>query len=255
MTLLCLSGGLLGCNGQLTPQAKDLLRQGYDAYGRGADSETIQRMDAFLRQNSRSNRADEAYYLRGLARYRQGDRPGAQADLNEALSQTERKDIRVGARLALGELAYEDGEMALAENAYRQALADIEAGQKPADRVYYRLGCILQRQGRWRDASGQFRRLRHHFADSELAGRAERRVHCDSWTVQVGAFRSKSSADELAADLRRQRLQAFTQPITEGGTLLFVVQVGLYPTYEQAAAALGGVRKIQSDAFVIVTTR
>ena len=255
VTLLCLAGGVLGCNGQLNPQAKDLLRSGYDMYGRGDDRETVRRMDAFLQENGRSSRADEGYYLRGLAKYRLGDRPGAEADLNEALGRTERKDIRVGARFALGEMAYEDGDMALAENAYRQALADIEPGQKSAERVYYRLGCILQRQGRWRDASGQFRRLRHHFVDSELAKRAGRRVNGDAWTVQVGAFRAKSRADAVAAELRGKGFQAFSQPVPEDSTLLFVVQVGLYPTYEQAVAALGGVQQTQSDAFVTVTTR
>ena len=255
MALLCLAGGVFGCNGQLNPRAKELLRSGYEAYGRGEDRDTVRRMDAFLQENGRSNSEDEGYYLRGLTKYRSGDRRGAQADLNEAIGRTEQKDIRVGARLALGDLAYEDDEMALAENAYRQALADIEPGQEPADHVYYRLGCILQRQGRWRDASGQFRRLRHHFVDSELAKRAGRRVNGDAWTVQMGAFGAKSRADAVAAELRGKRLQAFSRPIADGSTLLFVVQVGLYSTYEQAVAALRGIQKTQSDAFVIVTAR
>jgi hypothetical protein len=39
----------------------------------------------------------------------------------------------------------------------------------------------------------------------------------------------------------------------EEGRLLFLVQVGRYPTYEQATSALPGVRKHIRDAYVTVT--
>lgn len=249
---VCILGAVGGCNGPLTAEARELLLSGYAAYERGDDRATVSRMDEFLATNDRSDRSDEAYYLRGLARYRLNDRDGARADLNEAVGRTGHKSLRARAMIALGELAYEGGDMAFAENMYRQALADMDRDDAHAARVRYRLGCILQRQGRWPEADGQFNRLIYQFGDSELATRARRRVHCRTWTVQAGAYGRKAQADTASADLRKHRLEALSQGVTTGGRLLFVVQVGRYPTYEQAASTLAGVRKHSKDAFVTV---
>jgi len=253
VSVLCALGALFGCNGPLGPQAKELLRSGYTSYDKGDDQATVSRMSEFLAAHGRSRRADEAYYLRGLALYRLKDREGARADLNEAASRTSHKALRVRAMAALGELAYEDGEMAFAENMYRQALAAMAPDDVQADRVHYRLGCILQRQGRWRKADAQFNRLIYRFGDSALAGRARARVHCSMWTVQAAAYSRKARAAAAAAKLRRSGLSSFSRAVSTGGELLFVVQVGRYATYEQAASALPDVRKHSKDAFVTVT--
>jgi len=231
----------------------ELLRAGYASYERGDDAGTVRATGEFLAQNERSSRADEAYYLRGLAKYRMKDSAGAKSDLNQALSRTQRSDVRLGGWVALGELAYENDDIEFSENAYRQALTDAEPSRSPADRIHYRLGCILQRQGRWKEADGQFNRLIELFGDSELAKRASRRVHCRAWTVQAGAFGVKARADDVESQLRGQKLAAFSQAVTEDGRLVFVVQVGRHATYDQALSALADVRGHMADAFVTVT--
>jgi len=243
----------MGCEGPLSPQARQLLQEGYHFYQAGRDAEAIEKLDRFLVDNAKSNRADEAYYLRGLAWSRQKDSAQAKSDFQAAVDTTQNVSLRAKAQVGLGDLAYQEDQMALAENLYRRALGDIEQGQEPSDHAHYRLGCVLQRQGRWAEADVQFDRVVYLFADSELAGLARRRTHSTAWTIQTGAFREKIRADRAAAPLRDIGLSAFTQPLLQDQRPLFVVQVGRFDTYEQAAASLSEVQKHQPDSFVITT--
>ncbi|MDY6913578.1 MAG: SPOR domain-containing protein [Planctomycetota bacterium] len=243
----------VGCADQLSPQAKQLLQSGCSAYNQGDDEAVIRQMDAFLRDNDSSSHSGKAYYLRGLAKYRLKDLDGAKADLREALARTDSEDVRAKASLTLGELAYEADDMAMAEHMYRMAQSNIEQGKAPSDHAHYRLGCVLQRQGRWADADIEFGRVTYFFNGSELAKRAGRRTHCTSWTIQAGAFRRKGSATAAAAKLVSKNTLAVSRGVLYDGKPMFVVQVGRYPTYEQAIAELDKVKSKTGDAFVTVT--
>ncbi len=244
---------LFGCNGQLPPRAEEILSSGYQAYENGDDREATRQMDIFLRDYDGYRGDDRAYYLRGLTRYRLKNLSGAKADLNAAISRSQDKALRAKALLALGDLAYGGGDMALAENMYRQALADIIVKEPPADKALYMLGCVLQRQGRWGDANVQLNKLIYHFPGSKAAGNAGRKVHCRAWTVQAGAFHNKRHADASAGKLKAGGMSAKREPIIREGQLWHVVHVGRYATYEQAAAALPGVRRYSKESFVTVT--
>ena len=245
--------GCLGCVKTVSPEARQLLIDSKAAYARGDDETVIRQTTTFLGGHADTNLADVAYYLRGLAKYRRKDTSGAREDLKAAVTATQRKDVRLGALKALGDLAYETGDMAWAESLYGQALKDIETGKPPADEVRYRLGCVLQRRGRWSAADEQFDRVVHVFAGTEIAGRAERRLRCLAWTVQAGAFARQAHAHAEALRLRGLKLQAVARPGSPGPKLYFVVQVGLYGTYEQAAAVLPSVRRHCRDAFITPT--
>ncbi|MCK4602976.1 MAG: tetratricopeptide repeat protein, partial [Phycisphaerae bacterium] len=199
--------GLAGCNGEVTPEGKKLLTSAAEAFEAGNNQAAVHHVDAFMTDNSGSRRADEAYYLRGLARYRLKDLSGAESDLNKALGRTKLQHIRAHATNALGDIAYERGDMALAEHMYLQALEHIQRGLKPADHTHYRLGCVLQRQGRWEAADLHFDKVMYFFEGSELARLASRRVRCSGWSIQAGAFEKKANADSVAERLRRQDLQ------------------------------------------------
>ena len=84
------AAGAAGCNGRLTPEAERLLSDGIAAYKGGDDGGAIRSMDLFLRDHARSKRADEAYYYRGLAKYRSKDLTGAKADFKQAFDFLER---------------------------------------------------------------------------------------------------------------------------------------------------------------------
>jgi tetratricopeptide (TPR) repeat protein len=213
-------------------------------------------MEAFLKDNASSSVADRAYYLCGLARYRLGTLPQRQAareDFAKALAKTKDSVVRANSHTALGDIAWEAGDMGEAEKMYRQALAYCEQDAPPADHAYYRLGCVLQRLGRWLDADGQFNRVVKFFPDSEFGARAGRRVHARRWTIQAAAYRAKKPAETFAETLRRQNLPAVCRVHLRGQEPLFVVEVGRYRTFEQAAAMLANVRQHERGAFITVT--
>jgi len=253
LTVLFLMAGLAGCQGALSPQAEQLLQSGYAAGSRADHQTVVAKMDAFIAQNDRSRRADEAYYLRGLAKYGLGDRAGARADLSEAARRTDHDELKGKAYLALADLDWDSGDMAGAENAYREALAHLPQRQPPADHAYYRLGSVLQRQGRWEQADVQFSRVLFLFGDSELAQRARRRIHSTAWTIQVGAYRQKARAVSMAERLKAKGLSAHVKSALSEPAALFLVQVDRYPTYEQADSALPSIKADWQDAFVTDT--
>ncbi|MBS3733546.1 MAG: tetratricopeptide repeat protein [Phycisphaerae bacterium] len=245
--------GVVGCTPKLPPEAVATLRAGRTAYEDGDDRATIQRMDAFLAAHGTSERAGEAHYYRGLARYRLKKYDAARADLQAALDETDDERTHLAAQVALADLAYDLGRLDEAQRRYAEALEATEPGRPPDGHVRYRLGCVLQRRGKWNDAALQFRRVMHYDPDGELARRSERRAPCRAWTVQAGAFREQGNAAEAAAALSARGLSATVQPELDEDRLLFLVIVGRHGTYEVARRTLPTVRKHRADAFVTTT--
>jgi len=254
LAYLCLAAG--GCNLQLPEQAKKLCDSALASFEKGDYAATIRDMDAFLKEHAGSSVAGRAYYLRGLAKYRLKEPPqrqAAKADFEKALGQTKDWAVRANAHTALGDIAWESNDMTQAEKMYRQALAYCERDAPPADHAYFRLGCVLQRLGRWHDADLQFNRVVHFFGDSEFAKRSARRAHGRRWAIQTAAYQSRKAAESAAERLRRQNLPAVSRPQPQADLPLFVVEVGRYRTYEQAAEALDNVRRHEKDAIITVT--
>ncbi len=255
--VLCVAGlCIVGCNSRLSPEAEKLLASGKLAYNNGDDRGVVRKMDVFLKDNDRSRRSDEAYYYRGLARYRMGNLPGAKADMRESLDRTRHKSVRVGALVALGDLAYDMDDVAAAERMYSDALKELgddKHGKKPADHAHYRLGTVLQRRGRWDEADAHFDRVIYLFKDSELAKRSALRVRCRAWTIQAGIFKAKLRADAAMAEMRAKNLPADRRPVLRDGRLVFRVSIGRYPTFEQAKTSMAAVKRHYGDAFITTT--
>ena len=246
--------GVIGCNEEpMTVEAVSLLRAGKGAYETGDDRASVDRLSAYLTRFERTTNADEAYYYRGLAHYRLGEMDAAKQDFTSALARTDRPDLRSRATLALGDLAYEGGDMVSAEQMYRLAIDDLDRSKPPTDHALYRLGASLQRQGRWSEANVVFDQLIGDFWDSALADRARRRIRATGWTVQAGAFRTRNRADALAADLRGGQFEPFVVPESVNGELFYLVRVGRFRTHEAAGQILGGIQSVAREAYVTVT--
>ena len=252
--LACLSASLVvgGCGGAAPRQGIRLLAESENSLVRGDYNDTIKKADRFLREYGGTREAGRAYYLRGKAKLSLSDISGAKSDLQEAVRRSGNADVRANARLALGQLAFDSGQMLLAEELYRDAISDIEVGKPPGDHAHYRLGCVLQRRGLWRQAELEFRRVVEYFANTELARRSSRRVNATAWTVQAGAFRNEPRAALLVKKLRAGGLLPDVKPVLGKSGPLFVVVVNRYGTYQQAAKMLSSVKKYQADAFVTV---
>lgn len=239
-----------GC-GKLSLQSTQQLDEGYKSYHAGDNAGTIRRMDAFLQENSRANRADEAYYLRGLARYNLKNYEAAKADLEQTVSNTRQPELRGRAALALGDLSFDTGDMTLAENMYRLAIGNLPTGQDLLAQGHYRLGCVLQRLAKWRQADQQFHKVIYNYPDTQPARRAARLINCTVWTIQAGAFNRMQPAQLAAGRLKQSALPAQAVAVLLDGSASYLVQVGRFNSYDEAAAMLTKVRKVQSDAFVV----
>jgi len=243
----------VGCVEHASPDAIELLAEGRDAYEKSDDQAAIARTSEFLANNARTAEADVAYYLRGLAYYRTGDLPAAREDLKRSASRARQKDLHLKVLKALGDLAFDTGDMDWAETLYAEALAEMDPKVTPADDVRYRLGCVLQRKGQWWDADSQFERLQHDFPDSRAARLAGRRIRCRAWTFQLAAFDRKDLAESASARLAKVGLTTAVRPTVIEGKLTFLVQAGWYETHAAAAADTQKIRNADPNAPLVPT--
>ena len=252
---LCVVGLVsAGCAPDMGGRARRALLLGYEAYGRGDNQAALRYSSSFLTTHAYTDGAGEAHYLRGLAADRLGDRPTARADWMLALKRTRSDDVRAHVFLAFGDVAYESDNLPMAEKMYRKSLSLARQRREPAQHAWYRLGHVLQRRGRWRDADECFGRLIEHFGESDRATQARRRLHAGAWTIQAGAFARKSNADALARKLSRRGLAAATAPRhATGRDVHHIVSVGRYDTYEQAEQTLTAMVRRPTGAFISVT--
>jgi TolA-binding protein len=260
--LLAAAAGACGCAGEVGPAPRRFLKGAEEAYLRGENERALGDLNIFLKEFSGSRLAGEAYYYRGMSRLALEDRSGARADLTQAAGLLPDRLLAAQAMLSLGELTEEAGDLGAAERLYRQSVEKLDLGQTPADEALFRLGGVLQKQGRWADADLPLDRLIYLFAGAPLAEKARRKVRCTAWTIRDGTTSDRPAALEAAAKLTKAGLPATVREMLEGDAsegrpsarLTFAVEVGRYPTYAQAAAALPAALAKAKDA-VITETR
>jgi len=246
LAILTVWSGLLcaGCNGALSPEAQRLLQDARQASAAGDDRAVLRHADAFLAAHGGTSAVAEVLYLRGLAGLRTGRTDAAGQDLQRAARLAETEELRAKALSALGDLQYDSGQWPLALESYAAALAqDAEPRPDGTDRALYRLGELLQRQGRWAEADEQFDRLVHLYEGSAWARRAAGRIRGRAWTLLVAAHADRSRAEALAEQLRAAGRPAEVRAALIENRPEFRVQSGRYPTYDQAAKALADVRR------------
>lgn len=241
---------IVGCNPRISAEARKYLQAADKAFRRHDDLAAIEACTRFIKMYPHAQQAGEAYYIRGLARCRRGEIQQGKEDFLKALELAKRKDLIALTHCRLGELAYRSGQMENSAMHYRAALKAVPQGVQPADEAMYRLGCILQRQGKWTDADVFFDRVIFLFGDSPFAKLASKRVHAREWAVQAGALRRVEKARYLERRLQRSGLPARMDVELRDGKLLYVVYAGSYKSHGAAQRELGKVRVIASDAFI-----
>lgn len=246
--LLCVT--LAGCRMPVQQQLQD----GYSAYRSGDDEAALRHTDEFLRDYSSSLRGGEAFYLRGMAKDRLGDRNGAKEDWTRALNcRLVNDNIRAHVLLALGDWLWRAGDLDEADKLYRRCLSVATPRRPPCQYAYYRLGNLCRHVGQWRQAKGWFDLLREEFGDSELSRLAQLKASGRAWTIQAGVFSNKTNADAVVRKFSRDSLPAEVVQSKRNGGTFYVIRVGRYDTHKQAAEMLKKVKRIERGAFV--TTR
>ncbi len=244
----------LGCSdGTISPQAREHLDIGLRAYQAGDNRRAIAQADAVLSGGSQGSLAMQAYYLRGMAWYRLKDFDKSQNDLEQVDRKSNNTQLRVRAMDSLGEIAYLRDDMSRAKNYFDQVVELAGRGQRPVDHAHYRLGCILQRLGKWQDADVHFQRVIFLFGQSTLAKQARERVNGRKWTIQVGSYSERHNARNAAGLFSREKMKTYIEPSIRDGRMAFLLQVGRWENFEQAAGQLEAVRRMKADAFLQVT--
>src|ERR1700761_2645850 len=92
-------GLLSGCGP--TDADRQALSDAYGRYGAHDFAGTEELAGKYIEKEPTAENVDEAFYLRGLARYGRGDRIGATADLGKAIERTKRADLKYKAYMTL----------------------------------------------------------------------------------------------------------------------------------------------------------
>jgi tetratricopeptide (TPR) repeat protein len=212
------------------------LARGFSDYQARRFDEAENAAAAYLAKYPTAENADEAYYLRGLARLAKSDTGGAAQDLSLAIQKSRRTDLKSKAWRALGDIAFDGVRFAEAAADYQNSLA--AGGIPPADAGYvnYRLGECLQNQGQW-DRARPFLDKAAASPDPTIAPRARERAALRYFTLQFGAFRDTANANNLARELKSAGLAAGVFTASHDGQTLYAVRAGGYATWAAADQA------------------
>ncbi|HUO09601.1 MAG TPA: SPOR domain-containing protein [Phycisphaerae bacterium] len=219
-----------------TEADKKVLSDAYVSYASRDFAGTENLAGTYIQKEPTAENVDEAFYLRGLARYGRGDRAGAAADLQKAIEHTKRADLKCKAYMTLGDIAFDEGKWDEAAANYQKALGAGVAAGTVEPRMEFRLGVALQAIGQWDHA-------RPHLAiaaaskDAALAQRARERLEAAAFTLQFGAFTQGARAGELQRRLKAAGIVASANSEMHNGQVVFVVRAGNYTTLADAELA------------------
>jgi tetratricopeptide (TPR) repeat protein len=223
---------LVGCGP--TDADRKVLTDAYARYGTRDFAGTEELAGKYIDKEPTADNVDEAFYLRGLARYGRGDRIGATADLGKALERTKRADMKYKANMTLGDIAFDQYRWEEAVADYQKALG---AGAGVEPRLQFRLGAALQAVGQWDNARAHFEAVAGPGGDAALAERARERMEARVFSLQFGAFKEGVRAGDLARQLKAAGIPANVASELRDKQLVFVVRAGSYTTWADAEAA------------------
>ena len=254
ISVLFLAWGCRTRGPALSPGAQQQLNQALLAYRAGDDQKTLACTNFVLMESKKGYGAMQAYYLRGLARLRKGQLNTSALDLRHVYSRAPYDSLRLKAADALGEVLFKQGKMQEAATLLQEVLSETLPRQKLRDHASYRLGCILQREGRWSESRKHFRRVMYEYRKSGLANLAEQRSVASAWTIQVGAYSSRQQALDSSSVYTSLGHKIYVaEDIHKGTQLVYLLLVGRWNSYRQARASLPAIKQIESGAFLKVT--
>ena len=212
---------------------RKVLTEAYARYGVRDFAGTEDLAGKYIEKEPTAENVDEAFYLRGLARYGRGDRVGATADLGKAIEHTKRADLKCKAYMTMGDIAFDQYRWEDAVTDYQGAMG---TGVKVEPRLEFRLGAALQAVGQWENARQHFAAVGVGGGDAALAERARERMEAKVFSLQFGAFKEGARAGELLRQVKGAGIQASVGSELHEKQLVFVVRAGSYTTWRDAEA-------------------
>jgi len=206
---------------------------GFAAFQAGQWQRAVDGFTRFLRSSPTSPQRGEVYYYRGQALAHLNRRKEAMDDFTRTLGAKPAQPVLAFARLAIGNLYYEEGNDAKAIEHYDEVLRGPQQ-DLPMDMLLLRLSVSLQRLGKWPAANRYLNELIQRYPDSPAAVEAGRRLPLDSFAVQVGAYGSLAAAQREDDRLRGAGFAPRLGDTKRSGVVLHTVQVGRAKTYAEA---------------------
>ncbi len=194
----------------------------------------------------------EAHYVRALVRLRGDHRDAAQADLDRAVELGRRREVIGAAHVQIGHIEFDDGRFDRAAAAYARAIPLLGRESTSGD-VLYRLAICRQRLGDFARSRRDFDRVVRAFPGCRSAAAARQKLTWaeDCFSIQCGAYSQKYRAKAAAQSLSERGVRAVVSALPRRVGAPFIVHVGRFRDFDEARAALGGVRRVQPDAFLI----
>ena len=240
------------------PQAQLILDAGYQALESQQYNEAIAKAEEFLSRTPHGPGSAEALYLKGrgfegknatgvTADEARQNLQAARAAYIEALEQMPRQPLESYIHASLGNVAYFQDD-------YQSAIAQLNAAYDKLDSddikawALYRVGLCQQRLGQFAPADQTFASVQQFHANTVPAQRAREHQGARAFYVQLATFASPATADNAAADLRRQGIAATRVSDTQGRSLL---RVGPISSYSQAQYIRGRFAEKYPDAFIL----
>lgn len=199
----------------------------------------------------RGQEREEAAYLAGVSAYKLGYLQTAERYLTQA-SNSRDVSMSTDALSTLGLIYSQSGRYAQAADAFLRS-ADHQSGEDRAQAYFYG-GIALQKLGRWPQARTSLLLARQSTRDANLRSRIDEQLAVTGYTIQLGAFSSRSNADKLAQQyaLRASRSKlgsVFVTPSNGSGGVMYLVQVGRFATF--SAASTGRDRLGVKDTVIV----
>lgn len=223
---------------------------GYAALEAGRWQEAVDGFTRYLRSDPTSVHRGEVYYYRGEALVHLNRRAEAKTDFVRAIGADARPPIDQFARVAIGNLYYEEGNDVKAIEHYARVIEDPHK-DLPVPMVLLRTGVSLQRLGKWSLADSYLGHLVAKYPGTPSANHAMRRLHADAFRVQTGAFASTTAAARQAGRVRAAGFETRLGRTAGGGQTLTTVQVGRAGTYAEAAVLEQRVRQAGFDTLIV----
>ena len=223
---------------------------GYAALQAGRYGEAVTAFSRCLRTDPDSPDRGEVYYYRGQALAHLERRPDAKADFLRALGADPRPPIDQFARVALGNLYYEEADDVEAVKQYAAVLADPHDAV-PVPQILLRTGVALQRLGQWEKGRKYLHYLMVNHSGSAAARQAARYAGAEAFRVQTGAFSAQASAAEQARQVRRAGFAPRLARVVSSGRRLTAVQVGRERTYSEAASLAQRLRRAGFNTLIV----
>jgi len=223
---------------------------GYAALEAGRYDQAVKDFSRYLRMDPDSPNRGEVYYYRGQALVHLKRPNEAKADFVRAIGAGAREPVDQYARIALGNLYYEEANDVEAVKQYAVVLQDPH-DEVPVPMVLLRTGVALQRLGKWDIGRQYLRYLVGHYPKTAPAQQAVRYLQADAFRVQTGAFASRATAAMQARQVVAAGFPARLEQVNRNGRSMTVVQVGQARTYAEATVLATRLRSAGFDTLIV----